>query len=196
MRRIGIFAGVFNPVHTGHVATALQAIEKARLDEVVFLPERRPRHKTGVEHFGHRVAMLNRAVRPHAKLSVLELVDTSFSVKRILNQLKRLYPDSQLVFLWGSDTAKFISDWPDADTLFAETEFVTTRRAGMSWTELWRIIDNWPVKPQKLYLFDSFAGEISSSGVREALRRRHQQPGLLASVARYADQNWLYVTFS
>src|SRR5581483_3364510 len=89
MKRIGIYSGVFDPVHAGHIGFALQAVERAGLDKVYFLPERRPYHKQGVEHFGHRVAMLKRATRPHPALSVLELEDISFTVERTLPKLQK-----------------------------------------------------------------------------------------------------------
>lgn len=196
VKRIGIYAGVFDPVHTGHITTALLAIEEATLDQVVFLPERRPRHKHGVEHFGHRVAMLQRAVKPHAKLSVLELEDTSFSVNRTLLRLHKLFPGAELVFIWGSDKVSKIATWSDARVLFERTEFVIALRQGVTRTQIQAIIAQWPWQPRGLYIFDSFAGAISASIVREALRRRHKQPGLLPSVARYADQHWLYISFS
>ena len=196
MRRIGIFAGVFNPVHTGHIAAALQAIEAAKLDEVVFLPERRPANKQAVEHFGHRVAMLNRAVRPHRKLSVLELVDTSFTVRRTLSQLTRKYPGARLVFIWGSDVVSKLPDWPDADRLIDQTEFVIVRRRGYDKARLAAEISAWPRRPRQVYSFASYASAVTSSQIREALRRRQSQPGLLTSVAQYSNQNWLYVAFS
>src|SRR3982750_4185468 len=101
MARIGIYAGVFDPVHAGHIAFALQAGDKARLDKIYFLPERRPRHKQGVEHFGHRVAMLKRASKPHTKLDVLELEDISFNMERTLPRLQKKLKGEQLVFLFG-----------------------------------------------------------------------------------------------
>ena len=113
--RIGIYAGTFNPVHTGHIAFALQATQAANLDMVYFMPERRPRDKQEVEHFGHRMAMLRRATEPHTQLDLLDLVDVNFSVLRTLPQLQQTFPDSQLVFLVGSDVAPTIPSWPHSE---------------------------------------------------------------------------------
>lgn len=195
MKRVGIFAGVFNPVHSGHITAALQAIEIAALDEVVLLPERRSKLKTGIEHFGHRVAMLNRAVRPHLKLSVVELTDTSFTVNRTLAQIERLFPGSEIVFLWGSDKVDLIPDWPNSQKLLAKTEQIFLVRAEHKQNYIAETVSKWPVQPKELYVFDSFAGRVSSSNVRDALRhRRHQQQGVLASVVRYSNQHWLYAS--
>src|SRR5438270_13558590 len=111
MARIGIYAGTFDPVHAGHIGFALQAAQQARLDKLYFLPERRPRDKRGVEHFGHRVAMLRRAIKPHPKFGVLELPDISFSIERTLPRLEQKFQGDHLVFLFGSDAALQLPDW-------------------------------------------------------------------------------------
>src|SRR3569623_1388715 len=115
--RVGIYAGTFDPVHAGHISFALQALEAAQLDQVCFLPERKPRGKEGVEHFGHRVAMLRRAIKPYRQFSIIELVDISFSVEQALPELQRLFPQAQLVFLFGSDVVTNVPQWPHADKL-------------------------------------------------------------------------------
>lgn len=193
--RIGIYAGVFDPVHAGHVSFALQAIEKAKLDKVYFLPERRPRHKQGVEHFGHRVAMLKRASKPHGKLAVLELEDVSFSVERTLPRLKKRFGSSQLVFLFGSDAVQQLPTWPKAAGLLQASELVVGVRGGAMSEHIRQDIGSWPLKPKQLYVFESFAADVSSGKVREALRKRTHVRGLLASVAHYSNRNWLYISF-
>ena len=45
-KSVGIYSGTFDPVHTGHVAFALEAAQVANLQKVVFLPEETPREKT------------------------------------------------------------------------------------------------------------------------------------------------------
>ena len=182
-------------MHVGHVSFALQAIEKAKLDKVYFLPERRPRHKHGVEHFGHRVAMLKRASKPHAKLEVLELEDVSLSMERTLPRLHKRFKDSQLVFLFGSDAAQLLPSWPKAENLLTKCELVVGVRAEGSARDVAKNISAWAVQPMELHIFESFAPDVSSHKVREALRRRQHVRGLLKSVARYSNRNWLYVSF-
>ncbi len=194
--RIGIYSGTFDPVHAGHIRFALQAVEQAELDELYFLPERRPRHKQGVEHFGHRVAMLNRASRPHPKFSVLELDDVSFTVQRTLPALRKRFLDSQLVFLFGSDVIEQLTEWPHSDKLLNDSELVVGVRSTEKIEDTQKIIDNWKVRPKVVTLFHSAAPEISSSQVRSALQQRKEAHGALTSVRRYSDQNWLYVSLS
>lgn len=195
--RIGIYAGTFNPVHSGHIAFALQALEAAALDTVYFLPERQPRGKQAVEHFGHRVGMLERALKPHPRLKTLELVDVNFSVTRTLPQLQQRFEGSQLVFLFGSDVVPGLADWPHAARLLKDNELVIGIRSRDNRENLRGIIENWPAQPKSVTVFDSYAPDVSSGIVREALRAGQATvPGLLTSVERYSDRHWLYVSLA
>lgn len=195
-KRIGIYAGTFDPVHSGHITFALQAVQAARLDKVYFLPERRPRAKQHVEHFGHRVAMLRRAAAPYPQFEVLELVDVSFTVERTLPHLQRLFKNAELVFLFGSDILPRLQDWPKAELLLKSSELVIGLREQDNREELKRLIGSWRTPAKALTMFDSYAPEVSSGRVREALRRRKAAPGLLTSVERYSDRHWLYVSLT
>jgi nicotinate-nucleotide adenylyltransferase len=192
--RIGIYAGTFDPVHAGHLTFALQAMQAANLDRIYFLPERQPRGKHGVEHFGHRVAMLERALRPYKKFKVLELVDVNFSVQRTLPQLQKQFADDQLVFLFGSDVIAKLPDWPHVKQLLSDSELVIGLRAQDNEAELRQSLSSWTVRPMALTLFHSYAPHVSSGRIREALRLRQKAPGVLKSVERYSDKHWLYVS--
>jgi nicotinate-nucleotide adenylyltransferase len=196
MSRVGIYAGTFDPVHTGHVTFALQALQAAELDKIYFLPERRPRNKQGVEHFGHRVAMLKRALEPHPKLDMLEMVDISFSVQRTLPQLRQQLPGSELVFLFGSDVVPGLAEWPHASSLLKDNELVIGLRFQDDREQVHKIVENWPQQPKAVTVFPSYAPAVSSGKVREGLRRRQPADGLLKSVERYSDRNWLYVSLA
>jgi nicotinate-nucleotide adenylyltransferase len=192
--RIGIYAGTFDPVHTGHITFALQALQLANLDKVYFLPERKPAHKQGTEHFGHRVAMLTRALKPHPNLDTIELVDVSFTVARTMPQLTKKFPDDTIVFLVGSDVLQSIPDWPNSAQLLKHAELVVGARADNDIEGLKTTIDAWETKPVAATIFTSYAPDVSSSKVRDALRTQQPTPGILHSVARYSNKNWLYVS--
>jgi nicotinate-nucleotide adenylyltransferase len=192
--RIGIYAGAFDPVHAGHVAFALQSLQAARLDRIIFLPERRPRFKPGVEHYAHRVAMLGKALRPHPDLAVMEMVDRHYSVQRTLPQLEALFPNSQLVLLMGSDAALSVPGWQYAGRLLQSCELVVGVRSAHQHDAIEALIRGWEIVPASLTVVDSYAPDVSSAHIRQALRTDKYAKGLLASVRRYARQEWLYVS--
>jgi len=192
--RVGIYAGTFDPVHSGHITFALEAIDRASLDALYFLPERKPRHKKGVEHFGHRVAMLRRAIKPHPKFRILELHDISFNMERTLPALLAKFPDSQLAFLFGSDAIEYLPNWPMSNRLLLNNELVIGIRSSDKISEVEASIRRWHTQPKAVTIFNSFAPAVSSRDVREALRSQGHAKGALSSVKRYSVQNWLYVS--
>lgn len=194
--RVGIYAGTFDPIHAGHISFALQSLKAAELDSVYFLPERRPRAKQQVEHFGHRVAMLNRALQPYKQFSVIELVDANFSVARTLPQLQHRFGSDQLVFLFGSDVIPQLATWPNADQLLTGSELVVGLRQKDDQQTMHKIIEGWQAQPKLVTMFASYAPFVNSGTIRDAIQNKQQAEGLLTSVERYSDRNWLYVSLA
>lgn len=193
--RIGIFAGSFDPIHAGHIKFALAAIKEAKLDAVYFLPERRPLYKPEIEHFGHRTAMITRAIRPHRKLGLLELPDVHFTVPKTLPKLQKEFTGSKLVLLMGSDTVLALKAWRELPKLLSTCELAIGLRAGQSKAGTIEALRALPVQP--IYtIIERPASQISSGIIRGALSRNAHAAGLLSSVARYARHNWLYVFVS
>jgi nicotinate (nicotinamide) nucleotide adenylyltransferase len=181
-------------VHAGHIAFALQSLKEANLDKIYFVPERQPRGKVGVEHFGHRVAMLKRATRPYRQFEVMELVDVNLTVNKTLPKLQKQFAGHQLVFLFGSDAAVTIPHWPNVEKLLKSSEIVVGLREQDARAGIESRIAAWPVAAIHTTIFTSFAPEVSSRRVREALYRRREAQGLLRSVERYSNHHWLYVS--
>ena len=193
--RIGIYAGTFDPVHVGHITFALQAIKNAKLDRVVFLPERFPRRKRGAEHYGHRVAMLKRATAPYPNMAVMELADKYFTVARTWPQLQAAFPEDTLAVLIGTDVLTHITTWPKVEAMLPNAELIVGTRAGGDQPgEIALIVRTWPVRPKQLHIVESHAPQVSSTSVRQALAKRSHTHGLLTSVRAYARANWLYVS--
>ncbi|QQS18901.1 nicotinate-nicotinamide nucleotide adenylyltransferase [Candidatus Saccharibacteria bacterium] len=191
--RIGIYSGTFDPVHAGHIAFALQAAQMARLDKVVFAPERSPQDKHHVTHFAHRVAMIRRAIRPYRQLDVLELEDKTFSVLRTLPRLERAFPGSQLIFLCGSDVVAHMASWAHVEGFLTRVELCIGRRHSETNQHVKQAVNRLPVVPLAVIQFESYAATVSSSQVRAAIREQRGVRGLLASVRTYAQREWLYL---
>ena len=195
--KIGIFAGTFNPIHAGHIAFALAAAKAAELDEVIFLPERRPRHKPGVEHFGHRTAMIARAILPHNKLKLLELPDVQFDVERTLPKLQQEFAGSELYFLMGSDSFMALnsSSWSDSNlrSFLKSAGLVVGVRSGDDYQKVLSAAGQLPLKPSALLVIESPASDISSSKIRRAITTNQPASGLLKSASKYAKAQWLYL---
>ena len=196
IKRVGIFAGTFDPIHAGHIGLALQALKSANLDQVYFLPERRPRTKPDTEHFGHRTAMIKRAIRPYNQLGLLELPDVHFEIKRTLPKLRRKFIGSQLVLIVGGDVAVNMPTWPAASKLLKSCELVIGLRNGQSKQAIIKAFSTAGLDSDQIRFIESYSPHVSSRKVRNSLRVGQPVRGLLASVQHYSKANWLYVSLS
>lgn len=128
MKKIGIFAGTFDPVHKGHIEFALAAAANAGLDTVIFLPERQPRGKDEVTDYDTRVGALKRAIAAIDKLRLWDFPETKFTVSETLPRISSKLPGAKLYLLIGSDVAKDISDWPKASELLKSAKLIVGLR--------------------------------------------------------------------
>lgn len=191
-QRVGIFAGSFDPVHTGHISFALQAAKEANLDKVYFLPEIKPRRKESVTHISHRIAMINLACKPHNQLVILELPDKQFSVAKTMPRLKQHFPEAELFLLVGADyELTHLADWPLAEQLLEQFGLIAALR-GKARKDVESFIKTLPKPPNGLYIINSPGAGISSRDIRTAVASGKKIDGLLPSVKNYINANWLY----
>ncbi len=191
MKRVGIYSGTFDPVHIGHVGFALQAIEAAKLDQVVFLPEQMPRDKSQVTDITHRMAMIERTIAPYSQLSMHFVDDVpQFCVQGTLPALRRIFEGDELVLLLGSDVVKtFINRWANLEELFANMTLAIGIRRGDTKKDLKKVLKSVSGKVKPRYVFvDSLAAEANSTRIRDGLVVRDVNPEAL----EYIHEHHLY----
>jgi nicotinate-nucleotide adenylyltransferase len=139
--RIGIFGGTFDPVHLGHLITAEQCREQARLDQVWFIPSAQPPHKQDrpVTPFDHRLEMLQLAIagNPSFRASTVEreLEGLSYTV-RTLHELHRRDPGNELLLIMGSDCVPDLPGWREPAGIVAQAALLVVARPNFPlWSE-------------------------------------------------------------
>jgi nicotinate-nucleotide adenylyltransferase len=194
MKRVGVYAGTFDPVHVGHVAFAECALEHG-LDMVYFLPEPRPRRKQGVRALEHRVGMIEAAIQSHPRLGVIHLKQARFTPHETLPILHRRFPGAEITLLFGDDVLTHIASWPLVEKLVSSVDLLIATRN-----------ENRGEIDRKFAALSSVSGlefshqiinaphnHVSSSAVRGKLRAGDRQvEHLPAAVADYIKQHRLY----
>ncbi len=193
-QRIGIFSGVFDPIHAGHIGFALAAAESAKLDVVYFLIESSPRRKIEVTHPAHRIAMAKLALEAHSKLKLLELPDKQLSVAKTLPRLNQHFSREELVFLAGSDMLHHMPSWPLIDRLLSQMELVVGTKGDSSINQIKTLIKSLPGSPKALFVINSPNPDISSKNIRQQLQKGVSVDDLLPSVDSYIKKHWLYAS--
>jgi nicotinate-nucleotide adenylyltransferase len=115
MPKKAILGGTFNPIHWGHLLMAETALVQLALDQVIWVPARRPLHKasSNLADFEKRMDMVKLAIasHPHFMLSTLEQnSSTSYAIDTFLD-LQRLYPDTLWHWIIGFDAFQSLPRW-------------------------------------------------------------------------------------
>lgn len=130
MKKVGIYSGVFDPVHHGHISFARKAAHELGLDKVFFMPEARPRRKENPSDIRHRLNMVWLALQEHANLDVIHHHHEQFSIKETLPWLEQKFKDAELHLLMGTDLFDMVHTWPDFEQLKNQVKFVVGHRDG------------------------------------------------------------------
>lgn len=165
MKRVGIFAGTFDPIHKGHVGFALAAAQQCQLSDIYFLPERQPRSKHGVADFATRAQIIRQSIQDNSKLHLLELADAQFSVKTTLPKLEARFTNTELFLLIGSDIAcHSLPHWSQLEQLLAQMQLIIGVRTNNSRQEVEDMLCSLP--SARYVVIDSPHAHVSSSQLR------------------------------
>ena len=141
MKRIGIFGGSFNPVHSGHIGVALKAAAEHSLDKVIVVPAARNPFKDGCGADAFRWTLVKYACAPHPVLEPwdreLRSGGMSYSIDTV-RAVKELYPDAELFFIIGEDNVADLPRWKEPEELKRLVTFIPFPRTPESSTEVRR----------------------------------------------------------
>ena len=135
MAAIGLLGGTFDPVHFGHLRLATEAAEAFRLEQVLFIPAGLPYHRGRAAHATNdeRLTMLKLATQRDARFDVddreLKREGNTYTYDTLAEIRKERGPDTQLVFLGGTDSFAKVGEWHRWTELFDLAHFAVAIRA-------------------------------------------------------------------
>jgi len=185
MDPIGVFGGAFDPVHYGHLRTALELQQTLRLAEIRFVPCGQPPHRpAAVAPADLRLTMLKAALEGNpafiADRRELDRPGPSYTVDT-LAELREDFPGRPLCLMIGMDAFLGLPGWHRWEEILATAHLVVAHRPG--WTppsegQLGELLRDRTAR-SGAGLFESMAGrifvhpvtqlEISSSSVRKLI---------------------------
>lgn len=134
MNPIGLFGGTFDPIHYGHLRTAVELQEALRLAELRFLPTGNPPHRDEVSASAEqRLAMVRAAVADQPGFVVddreVRRNGVSYSVDT-LTELRAENPGRSLCLLLGMDAFLGLPNWHRWSEIFDLAHVVVAHRPG------------------------------------------------------------------
>jgi nicotinate-nucleotide adenylyltransferase len=133
---VGLFGGSFNPPHIAHLIVAEIARDQFGLDEVWWIPNATPPHKSDHELAAveHRLAMTERAVAEHPSFRLckieVERAGVSYTVET-LRALDEEHPKTDFALVIGSDSLDHFADWHRPDEIAERAALVVYKRPGV-----------------------------------------------------------------
>ena len=204
---IGIYGGTFNPIHYGHLRTALEVSEIFALDEMRLLPCAQPAHRAEPEvSAAMRLQMLQLAIKGTAALQIdtrelqragpSYMVDTLASIRAEIAQLP-------LILFIGSDAFNGLTRWHCWQKLSDYAHIVVMTRPGFApdplpgfYTDK-RVDDRQSLKScpsGKIYFQQVTQLDISATAIRKMLAENKSARFLLPeSVIDYIQAKRLYM---
>ena len=210
---IGIFGGTFDPVHYGHLRSALEVKDIFGLDEVRLIPCANPPHREQPAVTAKmRLQMLELAIKtqPGLKIDTRELdrhtlseLTPSYMVDTLAS-LRQEFPTEPLLLFIGSDAFNYLTDWHRWQQLFDYAHLVVLTRPGFEIeglddffkARLAKDINELTQNPAgKLFLSQVTQLDISATAIRNMIAKK-QNPGFLLpdAVIEYIKQHKLYET--
>jgi nicotinate-nucleotide adenylyltransferase len=129
---IGILGGTFDPIHFGHLRSALEVCEQLNLAHVRLIPSARPPHRNQPHATPQqRLMMLHLAMKNADSFIVddreLQRDGISYSVDTLIS-LRQDFPDNPLFLLLGTDAFLGIQTWHKWQDLLELAHIVVIRR--------------------------------------------------------------------
>ena len=198
--KIGIMGGTFDPIHIGHLLLGEFAYENFRLDEIWFLPNGNPPHKTTDESgvsLNDRIEMVKLATDdvPYFHLNLYEATAKKHSYTySTMKALREMYPEHEFFFILGADSLFSIEQWKNFREIFPSCTILAAMRDDKD-TESMQIQIRYlnDIDGADISLLEAPLVEISSTTIRrraeKGLSIRYMVPDV---VSEYIQSNALY----
>jgi nicotinate-nucleotide adenylyltransferase len=132
--RIGLLGGSFNPAHSGHLYVSETALRRLKLDSVWWLvsPGNPLKDEAGMAPFMARLKGARAVAKTHPRIHVSGLeqgLGTRYTVDTV-GALERRFPQTQFVWLMGSDNLAQFSRWRRWQELARKIPIAVVQRPG------------------------------------------------------------------
>ena len=198
--KIGIMGGTFDPIHIGHLLLGEFAYENFHLDEIWFLPNGNPPHKTTDESgvsLDDRIEMVKLATDdvPYFRLNLYEASSKKHSYTySTMRALREMYPEHEFFFILGADSLFSIEQWKNFREIFPSCTILAAMRDDKDTESMQAQIRHLNEKyGADIRLLQAPLVEISSTTIRRraenGLSIRYMVPDV---VSEYIQSNALY----
>jgi nicotinate-nucleotide adenylyltransferase len=132
---VGVLGGTFNPVHYGHLRSALELVQSLGLEQLRLMPSAVPPHREAPTCSAtHRAAMVGLAVAGEPRLACdsreLQRPGKSYTIDSLMDIRRELDAGQSLCLVMGCDAVLSIDTWHRWQELLDWVHIVVIARPG------------------------------------------------------------------
>jgi len=185
VQAVGIFGGSFDPIHLGHLRTALELLERLPLGQIRFVPCQQPVHKPQtLASAVDRLAMLKLALAGERRFSIdtreLNRATPSYMFETLM-AIRQENPNTPLCLICSTDAFLNFTQWHRYREILDLAHLVVATRQGYEidqskLDELLRqrlVLDTSQLAVKNagsIYLVDTTPLAISSTAIRHMIK--------------------------
>ena len=191
-KKIGLYFGTFNPIHTGHLIIANYMVEFSVLDEVWFVitPLSPFKKKKKLLNDNHRYQMVYEATKDYPKLkpSTVEfgLPQPNYTINTLVFLFEKYRKEYSFSLIMGEDNLSTFHKWKNYEAILEHYDIFVYPRIGN--TKEQKLLEH-----PRVHLINAPIMEISSTFIREMhVLGKNIKPFLPEAVWKYMDEMNFY----
>ncbi len=204
-KRIGVFGGSFDPIHLGHLNTAIDLQTQFHFDALLFLPCGQPvlKEKNNASNEA-RIAMLEIALKKYPQFSIdtreINRNGKSYSILS-LEELHQEYPKDTLIWIMGEDAFSKFHLWHRYQDILKLAHIIVLARPHEKHVpHSETLTKHITLNPNdlsndiagKIYFYEHSQYPYSSTAIRHAIQNQQTLSGLAPEVLDYIQKNHCY----
>jgi len=188
IEKVGVFGGLFDPPHIGHLIIAQSVLEEFRLGKIIFVPAGNPPHKHKFSPYATRYKMTELAIMGNQKFSISdiekEIPGKTYTVEVLKNFKQQI--KGMIYLIIGCDQWEEINTWKTPEELFKCCKIIVIPR-------LWHSIRKTERFSNKVLISHAPLIDISSTNIRKNVKHNHSIQYLVPNeVYKYIKRKKLY----
>lgn len=191
-KKIGLYFGTFNPIHSGHLIIANYMVEESDLDEVwmVVTPHNPLKKKKSLLDDIHRLTMVRIALESYSKLKAsnieFDLPQPNYTVNTLVH-LEEKYPNLKFCLIMGEDNLRNFHKWKNYEVILNGYDIYVYPRISKGEAE------HKFKGHARIHKVDAPIMELSSTFIRNAIKEgKNIRPMLPDNVWTYLDEMNFY----